>query len=96
VAGRTRRLHRAGRNDWPERHFRLSARNTWEENARVVAAELPDRAVETGAEPVVLAGDARERSAVHGHLPDGPRTVVLETGAAGGPPGPASAGGPTD
>jgi Bacterial archaeo-eukaryotic release factor family 2 len=80
VQGKAWPMHRTGRDIWSERHFQFGVENTWEENARAIADELRDCVAETGAPLVVLAGDPRERVAVHEHLLSGPtHPVVVET-----------------
>ncbi|MEK8169739.1 Vms1/Ankzf1 family peptidyl-tRNA hydrolase [Streptomyces sp. M19] len=82
--GRSRRgadwpIHRTASADWSERHFQTRVENTWEQNA----AEIGDaarRAYErTGAELLLLAGDPRERRAVHDRLPEPLRAVTYES-----------------
>lgn len=69
VEGKQWPLHRTASADWSERHFQLKVENTWEENAKAIAHALASCQEQTGAELLVLAGDVRERSAVHAHLP---------------------------
>ncbi|UED87715.1 Vms1/Ankzf1 family peptidyl-tRNA hydrolase [Streptomyces profundus] len=91
VRGRDWPIHRTGKADWSERHFQLSVENTWEENAGLIAEALADDAARKGAELLVLAGDARERRAVHDRLPQSLRAITVETEhgarAAGSDPG---------
>lgn len=68
-------VHRTGRDVWSEWHFHNRVENTWEANARDVAAEVLRVARDSGAELVVLAGDERACSMV---------SSALES--AGGPP----------
>lgn len=57
-------VHRTGRDDWSERHFQLRVENTWQANARDVAAAVSRVATETAARLVVVAGDVRARHLV--------------------------------
>ncbi|WP_062213389.1 Vms1/Ankzf1 family peptidyl-tRNA hydrolase [Streptomyces sp. NBRC 109706] len=79
VRGQDWPIHRTGKADWSERHFQLSVENTWEENAALIAKALADDAAAKGAELLVLAGDARERRAVHDKLPQPLRAITVET-----------------
>ncbi|MDT0268434.1 Vms1/Ankzf1 family peptidyl-tRNA hydrolase [Streptomyces sp. DSM 44915] len=79
VRGREWPIHRTGRIDWSERHFELAVENTWEENARLIAQTLAEDAARTGAELLVLAGDARERRAVFDQLPEPLRAITVES-----------------
>ncbi|ARQ67637.1 baeRF2 domain-containing protein [Streptomyces marincola] len=79
VEGRDWPLHRTGRDDWHERHFQLAVENTWEENAALIADRLTAEAARTEAELLVLAGDPRQRRAVHDRLPEELRAATVET-----------------
>ncbi|MEI7031734.1 Vms1/Ankzf1 family peptidyl-tRNA hydrolase [Streptomyces pratensis] len=83
VEGRDWPVHRTTSSDWSERHFQLSVENTWEENARTVAAAVEDAVARTGAELVVLVGDERERRSVNTALPDHLGATVVETDRGG-------------
>ncbi|MFJ9884589.1 hypothetical protein ACIQRW_01840 [Streptomyces sp. NPDC091287] len=61
------------------RELKVSVENTWEENARTVAAAVEDAAGTTGARLVVLVGDARERHSVRAALPGHLPALVVET-----------------
>ncbi len=95
VRGRDWPVHRTPSSDWSERHFQLAVENTWEENAAVIAAAMTSAAERTGAELLLLAGDPRERRAVHDRLPPQLRAGAVETDrsgrAAGADRGPAVA-----
>jgi hypothetical protein len=82
VQGEDWPLHRTPTGDWSERHFQTAVENTWEQNAAEIADELRLRWEKCGAEVLVLAGDARERNAVHDRLPADlqERTVQAEHG----------------
>ncbi|MFQ6855360.1 Vms1/Ankzf1 family peptidyl-tRNA hydrolase [Streptomyces sp. 35M1] len=79
VHGRDWPVHHTATADWSERHFQLSVENTWEENARTVAAAGEDAVGTTGARLVVLVGDARERHSVRAALPGHLPALVAET-----------------
>ncbi len=64
--------------DWSERHFQFAVENTWDENAEGTAAVIAECVERTGAEVVVLAGDQRQRRAVHERLPMALREVTTE------------------
>ncbi|MFJ5549438.1 hypothetical protein [Streptomyces sp. NPDC093225] len=72
------RGHRGTPEDRQEWHYRHKVENAWEETAGIIAAELVRRMPETGAGLIVLAGDARERHAVHHRLPERVRAVTVE------------------
>ncbi|MDQ0847106.1 Vms1/Ankzf1 family peptidyl-tRNA hydrolase [Streptomyces sp. V1I6] len=79
VEGQDHPVHRTGSADWSERHFQLKVENTWDQNAAEIAEALAAAFDESGADLVVLAGDPRERSAVHERLTDAVRKVTLGT-----------------
>jgi stalled ribosome rescue protein Dom34 len=69
VDGRTRYpMHRTATADWSERHFQLRVENSWQSNARDVAAAAGRVVSEIGAELVVVAGDVRARHMVGDEL----------------------------
>ncbi|OEU91712.1 hypothetical protein DB35_08665 [Streptomyces abyssalis] len=82
VTGSDWPVHRTPTGDWSERHFQTAVENTWEQNAAEIAEDLRVRWEKCGAEVLVLAGDARERNAVHDRLPPDlrERTVQAEHG----------------
>ncbi|WP_413802047.1 Vms1/Ankzf1 family peptidyl-tRNA hydrolase [Streptomyces iranensis] len=92
VEGRQWPVHRTATGDWSERHFQLKTENTWERNAALIADELGACQQETGADLVVLAGDRRERRAVHEQLPKELRSAAVETARGGRAPGSAPPG----
>ncbi|MFJ8196886.1 Vms1/Ankzf1 family peptidyl-tRNA hydrolase [Streptomyces sp. NPDC096152] len=91
VAGRRHPVHRTASDQLSERHFQLKVENTWQHNAGAVAEALASACEESGADLVVLVGDARERRAVHEKLPDPVRRVAVETAHGGRAPGSSSA-----
>lgn len=91
VEGQQHPVHRTASSDWSERHFQLKVENTWERNAGEIAEALSAVYEESGADLVVLAGDPRERPAVHERLPEAVRRVTTETEHGGRAAGSASA-----
>ncbi|WPP32960.1 Vms1/Ankzf1 family peptidyl-tRNA hydrolase [Streptomyces sp. CL7] len=83
-------MHRTASSDWSERHFQLKVENTWEHNAGEIAEALNAAYEESGADLVVLAGDPRERPAVHEKLSEAVRRVTTETEHGGRAAGSAS------
>jgi hypothetical protein len=82
-------VHRTATADWSERHFQLRVENTWQANARDVAAAAGRVVNESGARLVVVAGDVRARHMVADELrstlpPAMPVAVVEEGGRAAG------------
>ncbi|MBT2510398.1 hypothetical protein J7I98_32010 [Streptomyces sp. ISL-98] len=80
-------IHRTASADRSEIHHQQSVEDTWERNAGEIAAVINASQQETGADLIVLAGDPRERRAVHDSLPVALRPLVVETehgGRAGG------------
>src|SRR5439155_3675559 len=53
---------------WSQRRYQQRAENSWEENARDVAASLTDLVGEIGARLVVVAGDGRAVQLLRQHL----------------------------
>jgi hypothetical protein len=77
--GETWPLRRTATVDWSERHFQQSVEDTWERNAGEIAAAIAAGHEDSGADLIVLAGDERERRAVHNRLPTVLRPLVIET-----------------
>jgi release factor family 2 len=73
--GRGHRSLPADRHEW---HYRNKVENTWNETADIIANELARQWPESGAQLLVLTGDARERRAVHNRLPEQLRAVTVE------------------
>lgn len=92
VRGRQWPVHRTATADRSERHFQLKTENTREHNAALIADELRACQEETRADLLVLAGDPRERRAVHDQLPKRLRSAAVETPRGGRAPGSASPG----
>lgn len=79
VEGRDWPVQGAGRADWSERRFHLSAEHAWRENAAAIAEELERLWQECHPEVVLLVGDPRERREVHDRLPEPVRAVTCES-----------------
>jgi hypothetical protein len=71
-------MHRTATADWSERHFQLRVENTWEANARDVAAAVARTVSEIAAPLVVIAGDVRARHLIADDLASGlsPEVIV--------------------
>lgn len=72
-------LHRTSTADWSEQHFQEAVENTWEQNAAETADALAEVAAEHRPDLVLLAGDTRQRRAVHARLPSWLTPRVAET-----------------
>ncbi|MFF9867709.1 hypothetical protein ACF1G0_20165 [Streptomyces sp. NPDC013953] len=72
------RGHRSLPEDRYEWHYRNKVENSVNETADAIVGELARAWPGSGAELLVLAGDARERRAVHHRLPDRIRAVTVE------------------
>ncbi|MFI1158443.1 hypothetical protein [Streptomyces sioyaensis] len=70
-----------------ERHVRTAADRTWEENAEEIADAVRKEFESSGAEAVVLVGEAHERRLVHGKLPEPLRALTYESEHGGRAPG---------
>ncbi|MDW6065040.1 Vms1/Ankzf1 family peptidyl-tRNA hydrolase [Streptomyces sp. FXJ1.4098] len=75
AAGRGHRSVPADRYEW---HYRNRVENTLDQTADVVADELARRWPESDARLLVLAGDPRERRAVHDRLPEPLRASTVQ------------------
>ena len=77
-------MHRTATADWSERHFQLRVENTWQANARDVAAAAARVVNASGARLVVVAGDVRARHMVadelRASLPPTMSVAVIEEG----------------
>ncbi|ADI04057.1 hypothetical protein SBI_00936 [Streptomyces bingchenggensis BCW-1] len=73
--GRGHRSVPADRYEW---HYRNRVEKTWDQTADVVADELARRWPESEARLLVLAGDPRERRAVHDRLPEPLRASTVQ------------------
>jgi hypothetical protein len=87
VEGREHPVHRTGRDDWSESHFQTKVENTWEANAGEIADAVRQAWDDSGAELLLLVGDARERHSVRDRLPEPIRSATAETERGGRAPG---------
>ncbi|WP_329112574.1 hypothetical protein [Streptomyces sp. NBC_01353] len=85
------RGHRGVPTDRYEWHYRNKVENSWNETADIIVAEIVRQWPMSGAELLVLAGDARERRAVHNRLPERVRDATVEAESGGRSPGSAMA-----
>lgn len=85
------RGHRGVPTDRYEWHYRNKVENGWNETADTIVAEIVRQWPTSGAELLVLAGDARERRAVHNRLPERVRDSAVEAESGGRSPGSATA-----
>ncbi|MBW5486439.1 baeRF2 domain-containing protein [Streptomyces bambusae] len=81
------RGHRSIPEDRYEWHYRNKVENAWNETADIIAAELVRQMPQTGAQLLILAGDARERRAVHDRLPVQLREAAVEIDSGSRSPG---------
>ncbi|MFI0357655.1 Vms1/Ankzf1 family peptidyl-tRNA hydrolase [Actinomadura sp. 9N407] len=70
--------------DWNQSRFQRSAENVWKSNAKKVGREVDKAARSFGAEAVVIAGDARARTAVLEEVSEGVLEYTVESEANGG------------
>jgi hypothetical protein len=68
VAGRQWPVHKTSVGGWSQDRYQRSAEETWDENARALAAEVVAVAGRIGARHVVVGGDVRARSLLLEHL----------------------------
>ncbi|GAA0686527.1 Vms1/Ankzf1 family peptidyl-tRNA hydrolase [Kitasatospora atroaurantiaca] len=78
--GRGHRSVPADRYEW---HYQHKVHDTWERTAVIIADEIARCWRDSGARMLVLAGDPRERRAVHELLPQPLRQVAVEVEGAG-------------
>ncbi|MFF4649277.1 Vms1/Ankzf1 family peptidyl-tRNA hydrolase [Streptomyces sp. NPDC001380] len=76
------KVHPGGPGGWSQARFQRRAENTWDRNARAVAAEVAEVADRFGVELIMAAGDVRARRLLQEHLPQRWQEplVDLETG----------------
>ncbi|MEU9118806.1 hypothetical protein AB0C96_02920 [Streptomyces sp. NPDC048506] len=75
LPGRGHRAVPADRHEW---HYRNKVENTLDQTADLIANELARQWPQSGAQLLVLTGDARERRAVFHRLPEQIRAVTVE------------------
>jgi Bacterial archaeo-eukaryotic release factor family 2 len=80
VAGRMWPVHKTSVGGWSQPQYQRSAEESWQENAKTLAAEVEAVARRSGARHAVVAGDVRARSLLLDHLPAALRddAAVLE------------------
>lgn len=73
-------LHKTSVGGWSQDRFQRSVEETWEENAKALAAEVTKAAAAFGAQHVIVAGDVHARSLLMARLPKQLResAVVVE------------------
>jgi Bacterial archaeo-eukaryotic release factor family 2 len=69
VAGQQWPVHKTSVGGWSQDRYQRSVEETWDENAKTLAAEVVKVAGEIGAGRVVVAGDVRARTLLVNHLP---------------------------
>lgn len=77
IEGETQDIARSAPGGWSQRRFQQRAENTWEDNARGVAAEVADLARRIDARFVAVAGDVRATAFLVEHLPDDVAAEVI-------------------
>jgi Bacterial archaeo-eukaryotic release factor family 2 len=68
VAGRQWPVHKTSVGGWSQDRYQRSAEETWDENAKALAAEVIAAAGRIGARHVIVGGDVRARSLLLDHL----------------------------
>ena len=68
VSGQQWPVHKTSVGGWSEPRFQRSVEETWDENAKTLAAEVNAVAGRIGARYVIVSGDVRARSLLLGHL----------------------------
>ncbi|MEU9118904.1 hypothetical protein AB0C96_03420 [Streptomyces sp. NPDC048506] len=79
ATGAERPAHRTTAADRSERHVRTPAESTREQTAGEIADATREAFESSGAEAIVLIGEARERHLVHERLPEPLRAVTYES-----------------
>jgi hypothetical protein len=69
AASRDWPLHKTSVGGWSQDRYQRSVEETWEENAKALAAEVTSAATAFGARHVIVAGDVRARSLLLARLP---------------------------
>ena len=68
VAGRQWPVHKTQVGGWSQDRNQRHVEETWNENAKALAAEVAAAAAQVGAQHVIVAGDVRARALLLGHL----------------------------
>lgn len=69
VEGRQWPVHKTKVGGWSQNRYQRSVEETWDENAKALAAEVTSAAGRIGAQHVIAAGDVRARSLLIDRLP---------------------------
>jgi hypothetical protein len=69
AASRDWPLHKTSVGGWSQDRYQRSVEETWEENAKALAAEVTSAATAFGAQRVIIAGDVHARSLLLARLP---------------------------
>jgi hypothetical protein len=69
AASRDWPLHKTSVGGWSQDRYQRSVEETWEENAKALAAEVTSAATAFGASHLIVAGDVRARSLLLARLP---------------------------
>ncbi|HYA51909.1 MAG TPA: Vms1/Ankzf1 family peptidyl-tRNA hydrolase [Streptosporangiaceae bacterium] len=69
VAGQQWPVHKTRSGGMAQDRYQRSVEETWDENAKTLAAEVSEEAGRIGARHVIVSGDGRARSLLLGHLP---------------------------
>jgi hypothetical protein len=89
VTGATSPIRKVRPGEWSQPRFQRRAENTWDRNARGVAAEVERLAVRHGAALITVVGDVRARSLLLEHLGKAWRERAVEVfGGRADEPGP--------
>jgi len=80
VAGKDWPIHKTHVGGWSQGRYQRGAEETWDENAKKLAAEVTRLAGEFGASHVIVAGDVRARQLTIDHLPKLLREAATQVG----------------
>lgn len=82
VHGDTEHIHKGHPGGWSQRRFQQRAENTWEANAKQVAAVVTREVKRVDAHFVAIAGDTKARGYLEEHMPNGMQDLVrhVDTG----------------
>ena len=87
VAGDDEVIHKVVTGGWSQRRYQQRAENTWEANAKEVAAELSRIVEKVHARVIVVAGDVRAVQLMRDALPDSVKHVLHEVEGSRSPDG---------
>jgi hypothetical protein len=77
VAGRPWPVHKTQAGGWSQDNYQRHAEETWDENAKALAADVIVAASRVGARCVIVAGDIRARALLLDHLPTPLRAAAV-------------------